>query len=141
MDDHAEDANPRATRTVGEWLAIVGSVLAAVSVGLIAAILLSLAASLQGGSSPISHNSPGVLLAILLASVYLAIGYGFVRRSRIAYGVGLLLHGWTLAGFTSMLVIEPRLGATLIPYLVIFPALLVVAGLLLGWRSFWRRSR
>lgn len=79
--------------------------------------------------------------ALAVAGVYVALAYGFARRSRIAYVVGLLLSLWTLTGMTWVLVSDARFGATVIPYAIGLPALLMGVGLGMAWRPFWQRSR
>lgn len=121
--------------TVGTWFAIIGSILEAMAITLLAlAFLVGMAE--RGGEL----NWTGLAPALVLVAVLLVLAYGFVRRSRVAFVIGLLLYGWTLLGQIWLVVSGNFLAGTVIPYAVGLPAVFVVIGLVLSWPRYWRRA-
>ncbi len=121
--------------TVGTWFAIIGSILEAVAITLFALAFLVGMAELGG-----EFNWTGLAPALILVAVLLILAYGFVRRSRVAFVIGLLLYGWTLIGQIWVVVSGNFLAGTVVPYAVGLPAALVVVGFALSWPRYWRRA-
>lgn len=130
---------PRSSRrTLGEWMAIVGTVLTTAMILFVALGLAAVARGLMGDSSA---SLESLLIPTLVAGTGCAIVViGLLQRSRVAYAVAALIGAFTLYVWIDLMLGSSTSPFAPIPLLIVLPPTMILIGLALSWREFWRRD-